>query len=252
MPAFGAGGVKNKNMSMSIDIETIRDGKRTGHRRFTARSHGVVRIGRMIRANVILGEPHASSLHAAIDLRDNRAVIRDMGTMLGTLVNGERIDSQEIRDGDVIGIGKTQIFVHLTKSKASPPPVLENVLPLGRAPFSGFIDTTRFPMPVQVRPVGKTKVFVDRPIAAVLPKPIPLPVAPAPTMMPRVDTACLIENVRGHNRRRKLRFLAAAALAVAACVGFVVLSRVIQPPHPTYSEQAMSSRSPSSAGRVVQ
>jgi len=51
----------------------------------------LVTIGRGARANLPIDCPIASALHASIALEDGRVVVRDLGSMTGTFVDGRRI-----------------------------------------------------------------------------------------------------------------------------------------------------------------
>jgi ABC-type multidrug transport system ATPase subunit len=51
----------------------------------------VMTIGRGARATAHVTSPVASSLHASLALENGRVVVRDLGSMTGTFVNGERI-----------------------------------------------------------------------------------------------------------------------------------------------------------------
>jgi len=65
----------------------------------------LVTFGRSAAADVSLGRPLASALHAAVSLDRGRVVIRDLGSADGTFVDGRRIDrAVEIAPGTVVQI----------------------------------------------------------------------------------------------------------------------------------------------------
>ena len=68
-----------------------------------------VTIGR--DAEVKLDDLECSRVHCAIRDWDGMHIIRDMKSHNGTFVNGQKISLAELRPGDVISIGKTQITV---------------------------------------------------------------------------------------------------------------------------------------------
>lgn len=73
---------------------------------------GKTTIGRKSDSDIQLNDAVASSHHAAVTVKPNEyleghvdAVIEDLGSTNGTLVNGQIIRSVELRDGDDIQIG---------------------------------------------------------------------------------------------------------------------------------------------------
>ena len=71
-----------------------------------------VTIGRSRSSDVHLADGRASRRHARIDLRQGVFVISDLGSANGTLVNGQRVQRQVLRDGDEIRIGDTRLTFH--------------------------------------------------------------------------------------------------------------------------------------------
>jgi pSer/pThr/pTyr-binding forkhead associated (FHA) protein len=69
-------------------------------------------IGRSRDSNILLADDRVSRRHARIDLRQGVFVISDLGSANGTLVNGQRIQRQALRDGDEIRIGDTRLTFH--------------------------------------------------------------------------------------------------------------------------------------------
>lgn len=69
----------------------------------------VVTIGRGARATTHVTSPVASSLHASLALENGRVVVRDLGSMTGTFVNGERIRRPVAIDpGTVVQVADTR------------------------------------------------------------------------------------------------------------------------------------------------
>ena len=50
-----------------------------------------------------------SKEHCHIDLVDGRFVLRDLGSLNGTFVNGERVSDRVLQTGDEITLGSTRI-----------------------------------------------------------------------------------------------------------------------------------------------
>ncbi len=66
-------------------------------------------IGRSPTNQVCLNDQATSRDHAAISWEDDHYVIEDLQTTNGTKVNGKRVRSCSIEDGDTIQMGKTTI-----------------------------------------------------------------------------------------------------------------------------------------------
>lgn len=70
-------------------------------------------LGRDNTADVILDDPGISRRHTEIRVTSDGphlvASIRDLGSTNGTFVNGERITSQRLSDGDRINVGRTAL-----------------------------------------------------------------------------------------------------------------------------------------------
>src|SRR5689334_7535216 len=56
-------------------------------------------------ADIRLDQPLVSREHAELLWRGERHVLRDLGSESGTFINGERIEEQDLRPGDVVQIG---------------------------------------------------------------------------------------------------------------------------------------------------
>jgi len=73
-------------------------------------------LGRDNSADVILDDPGISRQHTEIRVTNDGprliANIRDLGSTNGTFVNGERITSRRITEGDRINVGRTVLIFH--------------------------------------------------------------------------------------------------------------------------------------------
>ncbi len=70
------------------------------------------RIGRSPDAELVLGSPRVSKLHAEIDANGRGYVVRDLGSRNGTFVNGERvIGERPLQAGDVVHIAHRELEV---------------------------------------------------------------------------------------------------------------------------------------------
>src|SRR5262245_29999191 len=66
-------------------------------------------IGRSQDSETRPSNPHASRTHCQVQVDGDAVVIIDRGSAAGTLVNGKKITQQQLRHGDVIRVGDTQI-----------------------------------------------------------------------------------------------------------------------------------------------
>ena len=62
-------------------------------------------LGRGTEADIRLPDTGVSRKHADVQLHGSTVAVQDLGSTNGTLVNGRRVGSQELADGDVIRIG---------------------------------------------------------------------------------------------------------------------------------------------------
>jgi len=71
-------------------------------------------LGRDNTADVILDDPGISRQHTEIRVTNDGphliANIRDLGSTNGTFVNGERITSRRLADGDRVNVGRTALI----------------------------------------------------------------------------------------------------------------------------------------------
>ena len=71
------------------------------------------RIGRSPGNDIIVDNPTISRRHAEILLRDGSAVVRDLKSANGTMVNGRRIAGEEpLQEGDTVTFGDTSFVYH--------------------------------------------------------------------------------------------------------------------------------------------
>ena len=70
----------------------------------------------MTRASVVwIDSPRASRRHAVVRVSGDEAVVEDLGSKNGTLVNGSRVEAPtRLRDGDRLEVGVAMTFRVLT------------------------------------------------------------------------------------------------------------------------------------------
>jgi hypothetical protein len=80
-----------------------------GRTRDVAIDRETLTIGRLPECDVTLADRGISRRHAQIKTKDGVSTITDLGSTNGTKLNGEQVQSRELRDGDKITIGTTLI-----------------------------------------------------------------------------------------------------------------------------------------------
>jgi Nif-specific regulatory protein len=66
------------------------------------------RIGRGLDCDIVLSDPLASRVHAAVQSEEGLWWVRDAGSRNGTFVNGQKIDEAQLADGSVLKVGSTE------------------------------------------------------------------------------------------------------------------------------------------------
>lgn len=74
-------------------------------------------LGRDESATLILEDPGISRRHAEVRISHDgphlQVILRDLGSTNGTYLNGEQVGSEELREGDRITMGRTDLIFHL-------------------------------------------------------------------------------------------------------------------------------------------
>lgn len=97
-----------------------------------------LQIGRGANADVAISDdPSLSRLHFTLQHAGAAVVLRDLGSSNGTLVNGARVSSRQLADGDTIVAGETSFGVRLVRAMAPaarPTPVRQQPVALPAEP----------------------------------------------------------------------------------------------------------------------
>ncbi len=81
-----------------------------------------LRIGRGDAADTKLRDQAVSRLHCQVECQGERLVLSSLSTTSGTKVNGRQITSHELRGGDLIRIGDSELrFVPATPAETRAP-----------------------------------------------------------------------------------------------------------------------------------
>jgi Nif-specific regulatory protein len=109
------------------------------------------RLGRADSNTVVLKDELCSREHAEVVFRDGRWRLRDLGSLNGTRLNGERLDSEwELASGDRVGVGRTDLV--FVESLNELPPLSHKPASDGAAAIKKRLGETRF-LTTESRPV---------------------------------------------------------------------------------------------------
>lgn len=67
-------------------------------------------VGRTERADVVIPDHEISRRHARIRVLEGRVTVEDLGSTNGTFVNGNRVDHQDLKDGDKLQFGTNVVL----------------------------------------------------------------------------------------------------------------------------------------------
>lgn len=106
----------DENGDRALDPDDLRHVEEHLRRRAPAQDEAPlgVRIGAFRRGrDILLDDVKISRTHAMFFLDDAGASVVDLLSTNGTLVNGRRTGDADLRDGDIVNLGKTRIVVHI-------------------------------------------------------------------------------------------------------------------------------------------
>jgi len=87
--------------------------------KFEIREGDVLRVGRDSRNDIVLSDLAISRVHCVFEFRGEACTVRDLGGVNGTYVNRIRVREAELKDGDLVVIGKKSLVMfRLTPSEA--------------------------------------------------------------------------------------------------------------------------------------
>ena len=74
-------------------------------------------VGRHSAADILLDDVTVSRQHVEVERSGDRYRVKDTGSLNGTYLNGDRIESDWLDDGDVLQVGRFKlVFFHGTRS----------------------------------------------------------------------------------------------------------------------------------------
>lgn len=165
-------------MPTVLTIHIYKAGQLAGSRHFDSRTQRVVKIGRIGSAHLQVDEPDVARVHAVIELTHTQAKLIDMGSQIGTLVNGARVSKAMLKSDDQIVIGTTGLLVGVDVQRDGVAAVAPAAAP-AQTPVAA-------PQPVAQETIAAQPLVADSapgPAAALPPSPPPdaTPNAPNPS-----------------------------------------------------------------------
>jgi serine/threonine protein kinase len=93
-------------------------------------------FGRSRHANTQLTDTSVSRVHCEVEIRNKRVLLTDLESASGTFVNNQRVSECELKDGDIVRLGNTQMRVDNPIADAKTLP-----LPLSNIPARPVLKT---------------------------------------------------------------------------------------------------------------
>lgn len=117
-------------MNVTLAIETGDDAGRV----INVAAGPPTRVGRDAPCEVrVRGDSMISNPHFTVEVVGEAARLRDLGSRFGTMVNGIRVNTCDLKDGDKIRAGKTEFTVRLKSDVTAPPPTNASTAPAATA-----------------------------------------------------------------------------------------------------------------------
>ncbi len=82
-----------------------------GSRQYFWLVNSVSTIGRVASNNIAINDGSISRRHTQIEVKEDRVIISDLASANGTFVNNQRIQQQDLKDGDIFSVATFQFAV---------------------------------------------------------------------------------------------------------------------------------------------
>ncbi len=171
-----------------------------------------IAIGRSQKCHVVLEDKRSSRKHSLILRRDQKYYLKDLGSSNGTLVNGERVDEQELQSGDVIQIGDTHFSFKMLQADYEQKK--EGFIQVPHEAPPVVFDT---PMPQMAEPehhLGFDAPVFDAPPAQDYAAPEPMQEFTAPPAEKKSFIGNFLDNYRAMNTKKQIIYGAAILAGV--------------------------------------
>jgi TonB family protein len=98
-------------MGVALNIQVVKNGQLLGQHQFDSDVHRTIKIGRLPSAQLKIDDAKVSRIHAVIEFAGNDVSLIDMGSSVGTMVNGAKIHKVKLNPGDQVMIGDIQLVI---------------------------------------------------------------------------------------------------------------------------------------------
>lgn len=144
-------------------ILSVTEGPHKG-REFAFDGHDTFLVGRVDDAHLQLSydDPYFSRRHFMLEINPPRCQLLDLRSRNGVYLNGQKVESAEVRDGDIIKAGHTHFLLRLAHIEVGKPLTLDihRTLPAPSpevtAPPSPAVTTSPASMPTSVDALGNS------------------------------------------------------------------------------------------------
>ena len=113
-PVESAGEVAEEEVHVSVEdfpagvgLLVVKRGPNAGSRFLLGPT--VTTVGRQPDSDIFLDDVTVSRRHAEVTMQADKFTVRDVGSLNGTYLNRERIEEAEMRNGDMLQIGKFRL-----------------------------------------------------------------------------------------------------------------------------------------------
>jgi len=97
-------------IAFTLDFQ---EGEADKHHQLAA---GTTLVGRASSCDLVINDTSVSRRHAQVAVTDGTCVVTDLGSRNGTYINGDQIESGELRDGDRLVVGEVQLRLRCAAS----------------------------------------------------------------------------------------------------------------------------------------
>jgi hypothetical protein len=170
-------------MGVALNVQVLKEGQRVDQLEFDSDAHRTIKIGRLPSAQVKIDDAQVARIHAVIEFTSSDVSLIDMGSTVGTAVNGAKVHKVKLNHGDQIVVGNTQLIVGIgrTAAQAAAGPASQPA-----APTAG-VASMPAPAPAGFPAAPAPAGFPAAPAPAgfpAAPAPAGFPAAPAPAGFP--------------------------------------------------------------------
>jgi len=92
-------------------VLVVRKGPQPGERFFLDRKR--LTVGRDPQSDIFLNDMTVSRIHAVLECSDGAVHVTDSGSLNGTYLNGNLVESAQLADGDIVQVGTFQMVFFL-------------------------------------------------------------------------------------------------------------------------------------------